>query len=170
MAYKKKMSLAILLSILFMINYACTQDSGLSIDVDERMGNQKLVFILNNAQITELNKLNPGIQKTLSLKIYKIPYSGSCVPETHLTCGYDYYLAVSEFDEMPNQAVWHLGKVGEITDFQWLKPDENDKALLKFKVLNYSQLALERNKNLLKKEKTLTLSIRVDALRIRKTE
>lgn len=151
-------------------NNACAFDSGLSVNVDERMRDENIVFILNNAEMTELNKLSPDIEKTLILKLYRIPFSGSCVPETHMTCGYDYYLAVSEYDEMPDQAVWHFGKVGEITAIEWLKQDENDKALIKFKVRNYPELAFQRNPDLPKKEKTVTLDVSVNAVRIKKTE
>ncbi len=157
--------------LFFLAGYnACAFDAGLSVQVDERMRDEKIVSILNKAKMTELNKLSPDIKKTLILKLYKIPFSGSCVPETHMTCGYEYYLAVSEYDEMPDQAVWYFGKVGEITAIEWLKQDEVDKALIKFKVRNYPALALERNPDLPKKEKTVTLDVSVNAVRIKKSD
>ncbi len=158
------------LSVFFMGNCACAQNTVLSVSENKRIRDEKIVFILNNAEMSDLNKLNPEIEKTILLKLYKIPYSGSCVPETHMTCGYEYYLAVSEYDEMPQQAVYYLGKVGEISEIEWLKQDENDKALIKFVVCSYPQLALERNRQLPKKEKTSTLEVGVNAIKIRKAE
>ncbi len=136
----------------------------LALELGRRVSDSELVHILNDATVAELNYLEGGEEQDLSLRLYRLPVSGSCVPETHVTCAFDYYLAVSEFDEQPRQSVFHLGVVGEIVDIAWQALSEPDRATLQLKVLNYPADVLERNQKLQRTARAYSLKIHVDGI------
>lgn len=137
-----------------------------AIQINQRISDTRIVKILNNAEVIDLNKLNGGDAQDLLLRLYEIPVSGSCVPETHLTCAHEYYLAVSEYDEQPNQSLFHLGTVGEITGIEWMKATESGKAEIVLQVASYPELAFERHPGLRKATKEYRLEIHVAELRV----
>ena len=86
----------------------------------EKVKNPTLVKILNSAKLQELNALPSAKRwgRQLGIRLYSKEISGSCIPETHMICSHQYYLAVSKYDEAPEQAVYDLGTVGEIIEVQ----------------------------------------------------
>ncbi len=132
-----------------------------------RIEDDRLVEILNNATVHELNALPAprGSGKgQLLLRLYALPRSGSCVPQSHQVCSYHYYLAVSEYDEMPRQTVYDLGEVGEIVDPRWLPDDRLGAAWLQLSVSNYPAHAFRSNPGLVRKVIALKLDVTVDTL------
>ncbi|OGQ89294.1 MAG: hypothetical protein A2289_02050 [Deltaproteobacteria bacterium RIFOXYA12_FULL_58_15] len=103
---------------------------------------------LCNSVVVDLNGLAGGDSSNLAMKLYGVPISGTCVPETQVPCAYDYYLAVSEYDEQPRQSVFHLGVVGEIPVLTWISVSEPDRATLRMTVTNFPQAALDSNPSL----------------------
>ena len=107
-----------------------------------------------------------GATQALLLKLYRIPVSGSCVPEMHMTCAYDYFLAVSEYDEQPSQSVFHLGTVGEIVHIEWMKEAAPNQAFVGLEIANYPRLALERNPELEREAQKYVLEVGVKELKL----
>ena len=136
------------------------------INSDQKVSDQLIVKILNNAEVTDLNKLDKNNSASLALKLYRIPVSGDCVAETHTTCAYDYYLAVSEFDEQPLQSVFHLGAVGGINKINWHKKDEVDQATLSIRVSNYPIAVFKQNPELETVTKDYVMHINTTGIRL----
>ena len=135
--------------------------------LDEAVTSSELIRVLNNTRaIVELVELPAGERQGVLARLYSVPVPGECVPGTHATCAFDYYLAVSEYDEQPRQAVFHLGVAGEITDLAWVSPPspEANAATLGFKVASYPASAVSANPNLEKRADRYQIRISVDAL------
>jgi len=130
------------------------------------LDDQLLVRILNSAVMQNLNALQPSLPKALSLRLYAVPVQGPCVRHTHWICSYEYYLAVSEHDEAPAQAVYSLGDVGEIVSVRWMPGTVGDRAILRVSVTNYSMTALRRESTLRREERRFTVDVTVDTLSI----
>src|SRR2546430_1477557 len=64
-----------------------------------------LAEILNDGEMQDLNKLNSAKGKDVSLRLYSIAHSGTCVEETEWVCSYRYVLAVSEFGDGQHVAI-----------------------------------------------------------------
>ena len=104
-------------------------------------------------EMTDLNKIASKVEKKLWIKIYAVPAEAkegeeNCFPESHGVCRFDYYLAVSEFDEYPAYNVFNLGQFGEIGGYQWMKSEALDQAKIKVIVKNYPEMATKFNSNL----------------------
>jgi hypothetical protein len=134
----------------------------------EKVKNPTLVKILNSAKLQELNALPSAKRwgRQLGIRLYSIGISGSCIPETHMICSHQYYLAVSEYDEAPEQAVYDLGTVGEIIEVQWLQDRRVDRARINIVVSNYPLHAYMRNSRLVPKTVTYALDVGVNSLKI----
>lgn len=127
---------------------ADTAAGNIRINSDQKVSDQLIVRILNNSEVADLNKLDKNSSDNLALKLYRVPVSGDCVAETHTICAYDYYLAVSEYDEQPRQSVFYLGAVGEISKINWHKNDKVDQATLSIRVTNYPIAVFKQNPDL----------------------
>lgn len=137
------------------------------IQVDRRVNDERIVSILNNSELSDLNDLSGGEEQDLLLKLYAIPVSGSCVPEVHMTCAYEYYLAVSERDEQPRQSVFHLGTVGEIVQVEWKEKAGTDRAYIGLEIANFPKRVLERNPKLEKVTQEYLLEVRAQELKVK---
>ncbi len=113
----------------------------------ESYGDKSIVKLLAVGQVEALNQLQPEIEKTLELRLYRVPKSGDCVPETKMVCSYDYYLAVSEYDEDPKQAVFNPGTYGSIAQVMWLPTKTADSAKLEVSFSELPPEAAQRLKN-----------------------
>ena len=114
-----------------------------------------LVNLLVFGEVEDLNKISNGVEKNLWVKLYKVPNraDNNCFPESHGICTYDYYLATSQLDDSPIFNAYSLGTYGELLEPQWQKANTGEeKAIINFKVNQYSQLALQYNKKLKNKE------------------
>lgn len=167
---KIKMRLSSILPILLIpAIVACKSQStdvalgNTSIDSIQKETSPLLVKILNNSEVIDVNDNSPH---NLVLKLYKIPVSGDCIAETHAICAYDYYLAVSEYDEQPRQSVFHLGVLGEINQIRWIIDDNLDQATLSIRVTNYPITTLELDSRLKPGSKDYLLHIGTQAIRI----
>lgn len=158
------LTIMMLLSLSFTPAYA----DGLDGLRDKRVNNPLLVKILNSAKVLDLNNL-PSSQKwgrQLSIRLFSIGIAGTCTPSTHMICSHSYYLAVSEFDEAPDQAVYDLGTVGEITRVEWLQDNRIDRARLLVVVSNYPNYAFTSNPSLVRKVSTYEVDVSVNSLMI----
>jgi hypothetical protein len=131
-----------------------------------KINNSDLTKILNASEVIDLNNLSPSISKELIIKLYKIPIQGNCIEETTTTCCYHFYMAVSEFDENPKQAVFDLGEVGDIVNISWEDSKESNKAVLNFTSYNYPVFLLETHAELKKKMIEQSLNVSVDSILI----
>ena len=103
------------------------------------------------------------IRDPLSFSLYSIGVQGSCVEDTHWVCSHDYYLAMRGYGEYPEHALFHLGRLGEITEIAWL-PRWSNRLRLKIRVANYPSALLERS-NLVARYETFELTVRPDSTR-----
>ena len=135
---------------LFLISACSAKPSNI-----EKIEDPLLVNLLMFGEVEDLNKISNGIEKNLWVKLYKVPNrtANDCFPESHGICTYDYYLATSQLDDSPIFNAYSLGTYGELLEPQWQKANsEEEKAIINFKVNQYSQLALQYNKKLKNKE------------------
>lgn len=96
--------------------------------------------------MTDLNKLTPGTEKDLSVRLYQVPAMGeNCFIETHGICRYRYYLSVSTFDEQPETNVFKLSHTGEVTGIAWRAEDKIDYAEIELSLSPYTRAALKNN-------------------------
>jgi len=134
--------------------------------VSQSVSTKEFVHILNEADFQNLDSIAPD-RASVSLRLYRVAEQGSCIPETHMICSYRYYLAVSEFGEYPDQAVFGLGEVGEIQSVKWLPTDGWGRALLQVEVSNYPEYAYARNPDLVRVTKSFELVVSVDGVELR---
>ena len=125
-----------------------------------------LVSVLNSAELVNLDSIRPEGDVQLSIKLYRMGRSGSCVPHTHWVCSYRYVLAVSEFDELPSQAVYDLGELGEIRTIRWPSSTGLDQAVWEVYVLNYPADAAKQNPRLELRVKRYRLDITVPRIAV----
>ena len=133
------------------------------------VADELLVDILNSATLQELNNLRGPSPHQLSLRLFAIAQTGSCIPHTHQICARHYFLAVSEFDELPEQAVFDLGTVGELRNIEWLRDERMNAARLQLDVVNYPASALRANPELQERVMKLELDVTVEAVRVNPT-
>lgn len=134
--------------------------------VSDSVSAHEFVRILNEADVQDLDSIAPE-RASVSLHLYRVAEQGSCIPETHMICNYRYYLAVSDFGEYPDQAVFGLGEVGEIRSIKWLPTDGWGTALLQIEVSNYPEYAYARNPDLVRVTKSFELVVSVDGVEVR---
>jgi hypothetical protein len=132
-----------------------------------RLGNPQLVEILNYAVSQVLNREPPAPEQELRLKLYAVPKEGDCLPDSHYVCSRHYYLAVSSFEEGFGAVVYDLGEVGEISDIQWLKPNQQQTARLRLRVTNFPVEYFSLNDKLPKREQMYELEVALNRLTVR---
>jgi hypothetical protein len=86
------------------------------------------------------------------------------VAGTHMVCSYHYYLAVSDDGEAAPQAVYDLGKVGELRPVAWLGRTASGRARLRVTVANYPSHVFKYSPKLSRKTANYVLQIGTDAL------
>ena len=126
-----------------------------------------LVEVLNDAEMQDLNKLSPTVRKDLSLRLYAVGHSGTCVEETEWVCSYRYVLAVSEFGEVRERTAYDLGEVGEIANIKWLPSDSLDHAVLEFEVRSVPGHAARQNPKLSMRRRRYKLDAGLDHVVLR---
>src|SRR5262249_250428 len=132
-----------------------------------RINSPRLVDILNYGYVQELNSDPPKPEQELRLRLYAVPKEGNCLPDTHVICSHHYYLALSSFEEGMGEAVYDLGAVGEISNIQWLKTNEQLATRLRLTVTNYPVEYLKTMKTLIERQKNYELDISIDELLVR---
>jgi hypothetical protein len=123
-----------------------------------------LTEILNDAEMQDLNKLGPAKEKDLSLRLYAIGHSGTCVEETEWVCSYRYVLAVSELGETRTRTVYDLGEVGQVGAIHWLPGTTADHAVLDLEVRNYPDHAVKANPKLRLQTRRVRLDVSLDTV------
>jgi len=115
---KIKSTLFFLLAI-FLVQTSCGQDK-LKIEKSE---NSRLIEVLNNSELIGENRAN-----NLSIRIYKIDNgSGSAgIAEGH-EVSHNILIAVSEFDEEPNQNLFEIGPFYNPKFVKWIGEKEYQK-------------------------------------------
>ena len=131
----------------------------------KQIENKELIMILNDGKMQDLNEQSTDFKKYLHLKLYSVGINKSMY-ETEMIGSFHYYLAVSEYDEWPDQTVYYLGELGEIINIEWLEEKTYDKAKLKLTIVNYPSWVLEVDPKLKPIKKDVVLSITVDNLDI----
>ena len=106
----------------------------------------KLALALGIIKEITFNKVS------VTFKIYKIAKQGSCVPETHFICGFQYLLSTYTLDEYPEVRVYDLGTLGEILEWKKTTGSSPKYEEIKVSTQNYPRPVLKRNK----KRKKLT--------------
>ena len=102
--------------------------------------------------------------------VWFAPIAHTCVPDTHWVCSHDYYLAISTFDTYPEQAVYHLGTVGEITSIVSLPPVPGAEDRLLFTAANHPAAVLAAVPSLERAEREFELRVLEAMLEIRARE
>lgn len=165
-----KMHVSHLLAILMLaiVQVACADSTfgNIRISNDQKISNPTVINILNNSEVVNINKNKISDSYNLVLKLYKIPISGDCVAETHAICAYDYYLAVSEYDEQPRQTVYHLGVVGEISKIDWRESTNEDEETLQIRITNYPVTVIKQSPKLDIKSKDYLLRISTELIEV----
>ncbi len=116
-----------------------SQDSGqvgdqVSIKSDAVV-NSQFVEVLNYGFRYDLNQDDlPLAFRELGLRLYAVPKEGNCLLDGHYVCSHHYYLAVTSFQLGIDAAVYDLGEVGEISDIEWLMPNQPLTARLRIRV------------------------------------
>lgn len=109
---------------------------------------------------TELNTLDPEIEKNLFLRLHEIPTdNGECYIDTHGVCQYAYYLSVATFDEQPITGLYRLTTKGKLTKASWVASNTTDYAAISVTIQNFTDEALKNNATLESHEKTVQLII-----------
>ena len=117
---KIKSTLILIFSICF-VNLSCGQEKVKIIKSD----NNRLIKVLNNSELIGENKEN-----YLSVRIYKIDNgSGSAGIKEGDEVSHNLLIAVSEFDEEPNQNLFEIGPFYNPKFVKWTKKKEYQKEI-----------------------------------------
>ena len=115
--------------------------------------------------IEELNKLSPGVEKHLLLRLYRSPYNTkNCFVETHGVCQYEYFLSVSSYDEIPETNIYKLKHKGEITKIEWKRETKNDSAKLSLTFNRFTKEALNNNNSLKSGKNIVQIDVNLEQL------
>jgi hypothetical protein len=117
----------------------------------EKSENYRLIKVLNNSELIGENREN-----YLSVRIYKIDNgSGSAGIEEGHEVSHNLLVAVSEFDEEPNQNLFEIGPFYNPKFVKWTKKKEYEKEfVVEYGIYNNRKtLKLKININELKMEK-----------------
>lgn len=125
----------------------------------QKINDKVLVRLLNSGQCEDLNQLDKNIEKSVHLRLCAVGNSGDCVRETEGTCSYDYFLAVSEYDEEPEQAVFALGTLGEISEIHWRATTAPDTAVIDLTALRFPAEAIKMNKKLAQSKSAFEINV-----------
>lgn len=117
----KIQSTLILLFTICFVQISCGQDKL----IIEKSENSRLIKVLNNSEL-----IGENANDYLSVKIYKIDNgSGSAgLPEGH-EVSYNLLIAVSEFDENPNQSVFEIGPFYNPKFVNWIQLKDYEKEI-----------------------------------------
>lgn len=124
-----------------------------------------LVRILNDGVVQEIERPR-GPPTYLHPRLYRVREEGGCVEDTHMVCGYWYYLAVSEDGEAPRQAVFDLGWIGEVVGAELLAGRGPDRPRLRLTLANYPSHVFRYQRNLVLREAVYLVDLGVDELKI----
>ncbi len=113
-----------------------------------QLNDKTLIKILNSPDYEILNLKDKKIEKNVNVILYRVPVHGDCIPETHSVCSFEYYLAISEYDEQPAQAVYSLGTNGEIINIAWQGGAPANQGVLIWTIMKYPMEVIKKNKSL----------------------
>ena len=117
---KIKSTLILIFSICF-VNLSCGQEK---VKIN-KSDNNRLIKVLNNSELIGENREN-----YLSVRIYKIDNgSGSAGIEEGHEVSHNLLIAVSEFDEEPNQNLFEIGPFYNPKFVKWTKKKEYQKEI-----------------------------------------
>ena len=101
------------------------------------VANPLFVEFLHYGLSDDLNHSPPVGSDEPRLSLHIIPREGNCLPDSHYVCSNHYYLAVNSFQVGIEAVVYDLGEVGEISDIEWLMPNQPETARLRIRVTNF---------------------------------
>jgi hypothetical protein len=133
---------------------------------NKSINNYELIEILNNAKSINLNDLTTEFDKSLSIKLYSVGINEPAYG-TEMIVAHKYYLAVSEYDEYPDQAVFYLGRFGEISEIIWADTERYDTALLQLKITEHPSWVLKIDPKLNNKKASYSLLVTVNKLELK---
>ena len=99
--------------------------------------NPQFVEFLNYGFSVDLNHSPPVSSTEPWLSLHGVPRIGNCLPGSHYSCSNHYYLAVDSGQLGIAPVVYDLGEVGEISDIEWLRPNQPETARLRIRVTNF---------------------------------
>jgi len=155
------MKILYVIASLFLVNVVSCQSNHTIAPIE----NSVLTEILNAGLLIDVNSYSMEIEKNVYVKIYKVPKQGQCIEETNTVCSYTCYLAISEIDEFPKQAVFKLGEYGDIIDIEWGETQKQDYAEFTITTSNYP-LQIANDQKLKITKETYSITGNTDSLRI----
>jgi hypothetical protein len=164
MARRRKMTPRVALAASLLLAVAMPSRGGDTLLEAQPIEDERLVRILANAEMRRL----PADENIV--RLYGIPEQGDCNPETHWVCSHDYYVAISAYGEAPDQSVYRIGRVGEITEAVALPRVPGVQDRLRITSINYPAEVLARMPGLERVERHFELRINESRLEIRPSE
>ena len=147
------------------------QDSGQGSDKvsigSDPVVNPQFVEFLNYGFSVDLNHSPPVSSTEPWLSLHGVPKEGSCLPGSHYVCSNHYYLAVDSAQLGIEPVVYDLGEVGEISDIEWLMPNQPETARLRIRVTNFPREYFDLNDNLPRRERVYELEAGLNRLTVR---
>ena len=142
------MKLGLVVAIACALVPAASSAQGLLLRVNAAPSAAQLADAMAIGEMQPLDKLSPP-RREVFLRLYSVEREGGCVEETESVCSHQYYLAVTEYGELPGAKVYALGEVGEIPRVEWKANNSGDRtARLRFYVVKYPTSALKENPKL----------------------
>ncbi len=135
--------------LLLSLSLAACAHGGAGNEAHDEPDDAGLYKAMSIGKVITLNELQPEIDKDLSVRLYQVPtMDQDCFVETHGICQYEYYVAVSTFDEYPQVNVYKLATKGELAEITWVSDDRVDYVELDVTLNRYTSEALRNNKAL----------------------
>ncbi|PKG43843.1 hypothetical protein [Psychroflexus sp. MES1-P1E] len=114
---KIKSTLILIFSICF-VNLSCGQEKVKIITSD----NTRLIKVLNNSELIGDNR-----ESDLSVRIYKIDNGSGSGGFPSSEVSHNLLIAISEFDEEPNQNLYEIGPIYKPKFVRWIGEKDNQK-------------------------------------------
>ena len=160
------MRTAFLLLALFCTLPGAAAAQGLGPPRADRVADTLLVRILNDGAELDIDGLSEDEVPPILPRLYAVAVEGDCVPETHLICGFRYYLALSGDGEAPEQAVFSLGVMGDLTFARFLPAAGDEPPRLRLTIENYPSYVFERNPRLTPRQAVYLVTLDLREIRI----
>jgi hypothetical protein len=129
-----------------------------------RLSNEVLTRILVEGKERDLRRVPGRDRPQAIIRLYAVAEEGRCVDGTHMVCSYQYYLAVGDLGEAAPQAVYDLGKVGELRPVAWLGRTASGRVQLRVSVASYPAYVDKYSPKLSRKALNYVLQIGTDSL------
>jgi len=133
--------------------------------VESKKFNYKQVMALG--KVIELNKKSQKNAADLKVRLFElVSHKLKCFIETHGICQYEYYVAVSTFDEYPETNVFKLKHKGVLIQAVWLKSSKVDNVKLELIMDKYTQAAQKNNKKLINVRSVVLVELSIKSINI----